>query len=294
MGYIKPENLEDNMGGVGDKIDTRMREIFQLLEKAPNKSGKVLDIGVGRGQISEWFLNNGNPESIDAVGLETDSYGMKSDLKQLVRIRECSVEYMPYEEDFFDVVIASHILEHVPNMGRALTEICRVTKLGGWLYVFIPKYTDRVCAGHINTGWNLGQLIYVLLLNGFDVKNGHFIEYGYSLCAYVQKSDIKLPVLRGDSGDITLLNDAGLFPVPISTEDGKNDGFDGEFMSINWEGAEHLLESRLKDKDASGQRKIANSIVKMMIKLLGHSRCREIGKLLVYSGNKNINPIKLS
>lgn len=36
---------------------------------------------------------------------------------------------------------------------------------------------------HISIGWNVGQLMYVLLLNGFDVAAGRFIEHGYNVCS---------------------------------------------------------------------------------------------------------------
>ena len=41
---------------------------------------------------------------------------------------------VPYERDRFDAVIANHILYHVPDLGRALSEIHRVLKTEGRLY----------------------------------------------------------------------------------------------------------------------------------------------------------------
>lgn len=41
------------------------------------------------------------------------------------------VTAIPYEQDSFDLIICNHILEHVPNVDLALSELHRVLKPGG-------------------------------------------------------------------------------------------------------------------------------------------------------------------
>jgi SAM-dependent methyltransferase len=43
----------------------------------------------------------------------------------------------------FDAVICSHVLEHVPDDGAAMRELCRVTAPGGWCLVMVPLALDR-------------------------------------------------------------------------------------------------------------------------------------------------------
>ncbi len=109
----------------------------------------------------------------------------------------------------------SHVLEHCHNAGQALQEVRRVLADNGRLFIFVPPYTTYVCSGHVSTGWNVGELLYVLLLNGFDVRAGHFVEYGHSVCGFVRKASVALPALRGDRGDIRILAESGLFPLPV-------------------------------------------------------------------------------
>jgi SAM-dependent methyltransferase len=92
---------------------------------------------------------------------------------------------MPFPEKSFDAVVLSHVLEHCADVGRALGHVRRVLKEKGLLLVFVPPVEDIVCAGHVSVGWNVGQLMYVLALNGFDVSRGNFIEYGYNVCGFV-------------------------------------------------------------------------------------------------------------
>jgi SAM-dependent methyltransferase len=43
-----------------------------------------------------------------------------------------------YPEDSFDVVYCSHVLEHVPNDIKAMSEIRRVLKKDGWAVLLVP------------------------------------------------------------------------------------------------------------------------------------------------------------
>lgn len=44
-----------------------------------------------------------------------------------------------YPDDSFDVIICCHVLEHVPDDRKAMSELYRVLKLGGWLLVQVPQ-----------------------------------------------------------------------------------------------------------------------------------------------------------
>ncbi|HYL35657.1 MAG TPA: methyltransferase domain-containing protein [Bryobacteraceae bacterium] len=67
--------------------------------------------------------------------------------------------WLPFRDGAFDAVIASHSLEHVEELERVLSEIGRVMRRDGCLYVAVPDastLTDRIyrwmChgGGHIN------------------------------------------------------------------------------------------------------------------------------------------------
>jgi SAM-dependent methyltransferase len=258
-------------------IDGRLEDILKLLEYAPDGIGSILDVGLGGGGISEYFSRKGVKTT--AIGLALESYSI--DLQALrergIEIVEANVESMPFPDSSFDAVIASHIFEHVENSGAALREMRRVLKNGGWLLLFLPAFTEYVCSGHINTGWNIGQLMYVLLLNRFNVKEGRFIKYGYSLCAYVKKDDsIALPPLRHDYGDIDALDRHGLWPLPIEPgPDGIRNGFWGDMLSVNWENAEALILPRLPEESAAG--KLFDRAVALCETLFGSDFCGKIG-----------------
>lgn len=49
---------------------------------------------------------------------------------------------MPFESNSFDVVICSHVLEHVPDDSRAMQELQRVLKPGGTALLLVPLAMD--------------------------------------------------------------------------------------------------------------------------------------------------------
>lgn len=53
---------------------------------------------------------------------------------------------LPHPDETFDCVIASEILEHVPQDDRVIAELVRVLKAGGTLAVSVPRwFPERVC-----------------------------------------------------------------------------------------------------------------------------------------------------
>jgi SAM-dependent methyltransferase len=47
---------------------------------------------------------------------------------------------MSYEEDAFDGIVCSHVLEHVPDDRAAMRELARVLQPGGWAALMVPYY----------------------------------------------------------------------------------------------------------------------------------------------------------
>lgn len=50
---------------------------------------------------------------------------------------------LPFEDDSYDVILCNHVLEHIPDDTKAMTELFRVMKPGGWGIFQIPQDIDR-------------------------------------------------------------------------------------------------------------------------------------------------------
>lgn len=51
---------------------------------------------------------------------------------------QMDITNMQYESDSFDVIICNHVLEHIPDDRRAMSELYRILKPGGWSILQVP------------------------------------------------------------------------------------------------------------------------------------------------------------
>ena len=111
--------------------------IFDAYEKLPSPA-KVLELGSGSGFI--WMTC---PERIPAewqIILSDLSLGMLATAQENLAsvehdftYREIDAQEIPFDNASFDIVIANHMLYHVPDRPKALAQIKRVLKDGGVL-----------------------------------------------------------------------------------------------------------------------------------------------------------------
>lgn len=111
--------------------------MFDQIELPPE--ARVLELGCGPGTL--WTRNADRiPDGWD-ITLTDFSAGMLEEARRnlldsglTVRFAVVDAQDIPYASDSFDAVIANFMLYHVPDRPRALSEIARVLRPGGYLY----------------------------------------------------------------------------------------------------------------------------------------------------------------
>lgn len=182
----------------------------------------VLDIGSGGGMHKKVFEDNG--KTVTAVDFGTSVYFQAKLGEQSQQVMQ--VDYLDHEfEEKFDLIWASHVLEHQVNPNLFLKKIFNDLNDGGVLAVTVPPLKNQIVGGHV-TLWNAGLLLYQLVLAGFNCRNPRIKSYGYNISVVVEKQPVSLPVLDNDSGDIARLRD---FLPPFACE-----GFNGDIKEYNW------------------------------------------------------------
>lgn len=127
---------------------------FQRLGIGP--ATKVIDVGCGAGRHAFEAYRRG----ADVVAFDQDAAELRS-VDTLLRAMAETGEApkaasakvvrgdalnLPYADETFDCVIASEILEHIPEDDAAIAELIRVLKVGGTLAVSVPRWLpERVC-----------------------------------------------------------------------------------------------------------------------------------------------------
>ena len=120
-------------------------ELNQLYKKIP-PTGSVLDVGCfGFAQVH--LANKLGVGSLHHSGV--DYCDVKEELPPgyVFRKADLSKEPFPFEDDQFDLVVASHIIEHVSNPIELFAECARVCKPGGYIYVEAPSERSLLLPG---------------------------------------------------------------------------------------------------------------------------------------------------
>ena len=117
---------------------------------------RFIDVGAGAGRHSYEALRRGadvTAYDLDDIELKgvAEMFGAMAEAGELPpgavgRTETGDVLAMPYPDGHFDTVLASEILEHVPEDEKAIAELVRILAPGGTLAVTVPRWLpERVC-----------------------------------------------------------------------------------------------------------------------------------------------------
>jgi SAM-dependent methyltransferase len=59
------------------------------------------------------------------------------------KVLKVDITDIPFAAGSFDAILCSHVLEHIPDDARAMSELFRVLKNGGWAILQVPIDYDR-------------------------------------------------------------------------------------------------------------------------------------------------------
>lgn len=68
---------------------------------------------------------------------------LTSDLDSPLADVKANICNLPFEDNQFDVIFCNHVLEHIPDDKKAMTELYRVMKPSGWGIFQIPQDINR-------------------------------------------------------------------------------------------------------------------------------------------------------
>lgn len=110
--------------------------LCSLLEK--NKNAVLLDCGCWDGANTRKFGNFIGTNFL--YGIEIDRQKANEAARKGVKAEICNLnEKLPYKNDFFDVVIAYHVIEHLVNVRLFVSEIYRILKRNGYVVIGTPN-----------------------------------------------------------------------------------------------------------------------------------------------------------
>lgn len=169
------------------------RWLFDQYDILPNS--RILELGCGAGNL--WVENMDRIPGGLEIFLSDFSEGMLQDAQEnlgntrgIFQFKIIDAQSIPFDKNCFDIVIANHMLYHVPDQTKALSEIRRVLGPAGKLYASTigEKHLKelRDLLNRFDSGlesWGRLSADSFNLENGFTLLNEHFANV--SLSRYV-------------------------------------------------------------------------------------------------------------
>lgn len=150
---------------------------------------RVLDMGCGAGRHAFEMYRRG----ADVIALDQDADELSTVSEWFAAMREegglpegaeADVKQgdaldLPFADGEFDRIVASEVLEHIPDDDRAISELVRVLRPGGTIAVTVPRWLpEKVC-------WALSDAYH-------EVEGGHVRIYrGDELVARLEDAGLR-------------------------------------------------------------------------------------------------------
>ncbi|WP_346238164.1 class I SAM-dependent methyltransferase [Niabella insulamsoli] len=134
----------DSKKGLINKLYQKVR-VRTMQQKADTvkkytglKQGKLLDVGCGTGT----FLQAMQQQGWEVTGLEPDA-GAREKARQFAIDVKPSHEIFNLEASGFDAISLWHVLEHVHTLQEYVSQLKKLLKPGGRLFIAVPNYTSK-------------------------------------------------------------------------------------------------------------------------------------------------------
>ena len=196
--YQKSDNLKTRIS-IHDKYSTNKMGLgnwYFTIFKIENGM-RILELGCGTGSM--WMEHKDVIEKCEKAVFSDLSEGMLAEAKRNIgesantEYKVIDIQEIPFEDEYFDVVIANYMLYHVPDIDKAVSEVSRVLKKGGHFYAGTTG--ENGIMETISEMLGLG----VVYLNTFSLKNGE-----EQLAPYFSKVEIER---YEDSLEVTNIDD---------------------------------------------------------------------------------------
>ena len=133
------KNLYRNNKSLGKlQNNPRIKVMAHIANKLNLENKNILDIGCYDGTFLALIKNRSN----DFYGVEASDYGVIESSKKKIHVEQFFFDdktKIPYDDNFFDLIIAGEIIEHIYDTDFFLEEIKRLLKSNGKLIISTPN-----------------------------------------------------------------------------------------------------------------------------------------------------------
>ncbi len=160
----------------------------------------VIDVGSGTGRHAKVFEKFGKTVTRLDYG-ESNTFKQGGGTSDVIKTNINTFE----TDQSWDVVWASHILEHQPNVQLFIQKLFSLTQDNGIVAITVPPLSAKVVGGHFTT-WTQGLLLFNIALAGFSMRDVEIFKYGGNITLIARKAPFDLPQLGYCKGDVEMLS----------------------------------------------------------------------------------------
>jgi len=135
-----PNKTGDVPGSLNENSISRYKLLYDFIKKYANEDKKILDIGCATGGFLQ-FLKKKDYKQL--YGIDFSNRYIKAAIKNddKIVIKNGTAENIPFNDNYFDLLIADQVVEHLFDPNKIFIEAKRVLKNEGYICICVPNAT---------------------------------------------------------------------------------------------------------------------------------------------------------
>lgn len=140
-GYVDTAYLDT--AGENDMMNTFKQLTYERMHA--QRGHRILDVGCGPGTdtipLAQWVGASGQVIGLDRDAemiAEAQQRALEARVSAWVTHKRADAIALPFESSYFDACRSERLFPHLVDPAKALSEMTRVTKSGGWIVVLDP------------------------------------------------------------------------------------------------------------------------------------------------------------
>ena len=170
--------ITDPDGCVRDRQQERQQHIDDLYDEINyvkhQTPGRILDVGCGLG-----FFLSSLSDKWEKHGVEISKFATE-EAKRWGHVYCGDLTDAGYPDEFFDIVMMHHVIEHIEQPERLITDVSRVLKVGGKLILGTPDF-DSGAARRFGDNYRLLCDATHVSLFSSDSMHRFLRDYGFKI-----------------------------------------------------------------------------------------------------------------
>lgn len=151
--------------------------IWSIREHYPNNPSRIIDLGTADGLMLS-MIRAVYPNA-RCVGIEYQLPLIRANEDHEITILQADANYLPVSDSFFDVVIATAVIEYLPNPMKMLNETKRILKPNGIIIISCPdpfwvriaEMVRHLPNERLYNIMNIKELVAILRKTGYIIVN---------------------------------------------------------------------------------------------------------------------------